>query len=287
MRHTGYSSETISPLLSETNSLGPSTKRCSALMIRNTRNSIGFWRQIFLLDQAQSVKPADLPKPIVDQLVTNAKAGHSFLALTSQMRVEGGEDYIEYVGRVLNGTYSGPAKSFGNYEVKLFERFDQMRSELLKREEEVGLSRVVSGFAWPWVSRFGEDHDFVLDGVSLVWNRRPYDWINSKTSLDEVGSIHTVQGYDLNYAAVVIGPDLGFDPVTQKIVFHRANYHDKKGKENNKVLGRRYTDEDLLTFVVNIYRVLLTRGVKGTYIYVVDLELRQFLARFFQRNENS
>jgi DUF2075 family protein/predicted GIY-YIG superfamily endonuclease len=243
--------------------------------------------QIFLLDQAQSVKPADLPKPIVDQLVTNAKAGHSFLALTSQMRVEGGEDYIEYVGRVLNGTYSGPAKSFGNYEVKLFERFDQMRSELLKREEEVGLSRVVSGFAWPWVSRFGEDHDFVLDGVSLVWNRRPYDWINSKTSLDEVGSIHTVQGYDLNYAAVVIGPDLGFDPVTQKIVFHRANYHDKKGKENNKVLGRRYTDEDLLTFVVNIYRVLLTRGVKGTYIYVVDLELRQFLARFFQRNENS
>jgi DUF2075 family protein len=96
-----------------------------------------------------------------------------------------------------------------------------------------------------------------------------------------------VQGYDLNYAAVVIGPDLGFDPVTQKIVFHRANYHDKKGKENNKVLGRRYTDEDLLTFVVNIYRVLLTRGVKGTYIYVVDLELRQFLARFFQRNENS
>jgi DUF2075 family protein/predicted GIY-YIG superfamily endonuclease len=237
--------------------------------------------QIFLLDQAQSVKPADLPKVTVDQLVSKSKSYHSFLALTSQMRVEGGEDYIEYVGQVLNGIYSGPAKAFGSYEVKLFARFDEMRNELLKREEEFGLARVVSGFAWPWVSKLGEDHDFALDGIPLVWNRRAYDWINSKTSLDEVGSIHTVQGYDLNYAAVVIGPDLGFDLETQKIVFHRENYHDKKGKENNKVLGKTYSDEELLQFVVNIYRVLLTRGVKGTFIYVVDEDLRRFLTRYF------
>jgi DUF2075 family protein/predicted GIY-YIG superfamily endonuclease len=237
--------------------------------------------QILLLDQAQSVKPADLPKTVVDQLVANSKSNHSFLPLNSQMRVEGGEDYIDYVGQVLNGTYTGSAKSFGAYDLRLFERFDEMREAILSREQEYGLARIVSGFAWPWVSRLGADHDFVLDGIPLVWNRRAYDWINSKSSLDEIGSIHTVQGYDLNYAAVIIGPDLGFDQMSQKIIFRRENYHDKKGKENNKVLGKKYSDEELLKFVLNIYRVLLTRGVKGTYIYVVDDGLRRHLHKYF------
>ena len=99
--------------------------------------------------------------------------------------------------------------------------------------------------------------------------------------MEEVGSIHTVQGYDLNYAGVIIGADLGFDPVTQKMVFNRENYHDKKGKENNPRLGIVYTDEDLLDYVKNIYRVLLTRGIRGTFVYVVDPYLREYLRPFF------
>jgi DUF2075 family protein len=197
------------------------------------------------------------------------------------MRVSGGEDYIKYVGEVLNGTYNGPKKSFGDYQAKLFESFAEMHDEILRREAEFGLARIVAGFAWPWVSKKGEPYDIKIDGVELVWNRRDFDWINSKSSLEEVGSIHTVQGYDLNYAGVIIGQDLGFDPVTQQIIFHRENYHDKKGKENNKVLGRTYSDDELRDYVANIYRVLMTRGVKGTYLYVVDIGLRNYLKRFF------
>ena len=238
-------------------------------------------RQIFLLDKAQSVKPADLPSAKVEALVKASKAANSHLSLTSQMRVSGGEDYIKYVGEVLNGTYNGPKKSFGDYQAKLFESFAEMHDEILRREAEFGLARIVAGFAWPWVSKKGEPYDIKIDGVELVWNRRDFDWINSKSSLEEVGSIHTVQGYDLNYAGVIIGQDLGFDPVTQQIIFHRENYHDKKGKENNKVLGRTYSDDELREYVANIYRVLMTRGVKGTYLYVVDIGLRNYLKRFF------
>lgn len=238
-------------------------------------------RQIFLLDKAQSVKPADLPSPTVEALVQASKAASSHLSLTSQMRVSGGEDYIKYVGDVLNGTYQGPKKTFGSYEVKLFDSFTELRARLLEREAEFGLARLVAGFAWPWVTKNGAAYDYKIEGVELVWNRRNYDWINSKTSLEEVGSIHTVQGYDLNYAGVIIGADLGYDPQTQQIVFRRENYHDKKGKENNKVLGRTYTDQELRDYVANIYRVLMTRGVKGTYIYVVDAGLRSYLSRFF------
>jgi DUF2075 family protein len=104
----------------------------------------------------------------------------------------------------------------------------------------------------------------------MRWNTTTTDWINSPKSVEEVGSIHTVQGYDLNYVGVIIGNDLRYDPAAGKLVFDRTNYHDKKGRENNPKLGIKYTDEDLLEYVKNIYSVLLTRGIRGTYVYICD-----------------
>ncbi|MGO1594679.1 MAG: DNA/RNA helicase domain-containing protein, partial [Ancrocorticia sp.] len=106
------------------------------------------------------------------------------------------------------------------------------------------------------------------------------DWISSRHSSDEVGSIHTVQGYDLNYAGVIIGNDLRYDSSNHKITFDRAEYHDKKGKEDNLKRGINYSDHDLLQYVRNIYGVLLTRGIIGTYVYVCDPALREYLRRY-------
>jgi DUF2075 family protein len=233
--------------------------------------------QLFLLDSAQSVKPADLPAAVTSELVSQARMAHGYFRLTSQMRVAGGSDYIEFIGRIFAGTQQGP-KSFGNYELRFFDDLGEMRQAIFEKDKEVGLSRMVAGYAWPWVSKNDPTAvDIQIGDVGLTWNRTATDWINSPTSLEEVGSIHTVQGYDLNYAGVIIGPDLGYDPVAKKIVFHRENYHDKKGKENNPRLGIEYTNEDLLNYVVNIYRVLMTRGIRGTYVYVYDSNLRNYL----------
>lgn len=122
----------------------------------------------------------------------------------------------------------------------------------------------MAGYAWKWISKKDKDaFDIRIDGVALRWNSTQRDWINSPGAIDEVGSIHTVQGYDLTYAGVIIGPDLRYDPAEHRIVFDRANYHDKKGRENNPKIGLRYSDEDLLAYVRNIYTVLLTRGIRG------------------------
>jgi len=80
---------------------------------------------------------------------------------------------------------------------------------------------------------------------------------------------------------VIIGRDLRFDPTTQRLVFDRAHYFDAKGKENNRARGITYDDDDILRFVRNIYSVLLTRGMLGTYLYVCDEELRQYFRRYF------
>lgn len=222
--------------------------------------------QILLVDQLQSVKPADLPKKRLDDEITAARIHGTYFRLHSQMRVSGGSDYIDFVSRFLDGEIID-IPDFGDYDFRIFTDFRQMRDEILKREEEVGLSRLVAGYAWEWRSKNDPaQHDIEIDGVKLWWNRTATDWISSPTSIDEVGSIHTVQGYDLNYAGVIIGNDLVMDPATGKFRFNRDSYFDKKGKENNPRLGITYTDVDLLEYVKNIYRVLMTRGIKGTYV---------------------
>ncbi|MFB2557035.1 DNA/RNA helicase domain-containing protein [Herbiconiux liangxiaofengii] len=240
--------------------------------------------QIFLVDPAQSVKPADIPIEALERLVADAKAADHHHPLLSQMRVRAGSDYVGHVRRMLGaapGSGSQPLASvpdFGDYDFRMFDDVSEMRAEIVHRDREVGLSRLVAGYAWEWKTKGNKPgHDIEIGELRMRWNSTQTDWIASPGSLDEVGSIHTVQGYDLNYAGVIIGPDLRFDTTTCRIVVDRASYFDKKGKEANKALGRIYSDDDLLWYIRNVYAVLLTRGIRGTYLYVHDPALREHL----------
>ena len=236
--------------------------------------------QVFLLDAAQSVRPADLPPAILDSMLREANGQRRRYALTSQLRVEGGADYVTYIRRIL-GEDPPERQSFPSYDFRLFTHFGEMTRELTARQEETGLARLVAGYAWEWRSKNDKSlYDIELDGVRLKWNTTVVDWVNSPEAVREVGSIHTIQGYDLNYAGVIIGRDLRWDIKHQRLIFDRSQYFDRKGMENNPLLGITYTDEDLLRFVTNIYSVLLTRGIKGTYVYVCDPPLRERLSRF-------
>jgi DUF2075 family protein len=237
--------------------------------------------RIFLLDPEQSIRPAsDLPANVVRALEEDASQTGRAFTLTSQMRVKAGQDYVGYVRGILSDQPPAPAR-FGEYDLRLFEDLGSMRAAVLARDKEVGLSRLVAGYAWKWRSAKDKSQfDIELDGIQLQWNNTATDWINSPTSINEVGSIHTTQGYDLNYAGVIIGPDLQYDAVAGRLRFDRDSYFDAKGKANNKMLGQKYDDDDLLGFIRNIYGVLLTRGIRGTYVYVCDPSLRRYLANF-------
>jgi len=237
--------------------------------------------QIFLLDAAQSVRPADLPSETLSVLVGEAKAANRNYPLLSQMRVQAGSDYVSYIRRILGSGAPVAPEGFDGYGFRLFDNLAEMREEIQRKDAEVGLSRLLAGYAWPWKTKNDKTaFDIDLDGVQLRWNSKQVDWIASPKAIDEVGSIHTVQGYDLNYAGVIIGPDLRYDPVNGTLIVDRDSYFDTKGKENNDVLGKKYTDDDLLRFISNIYAVLLTRGILGTYVYVCDPALRTHLRQF-------
>ncbi|MGW4929691.1 DNA/RNA helicase domain-containing protein [Agromyces sp. NPDC004153] len=241
--------------------------------------------QVFLLDEAQSVRPADLPARILTPLVQEARRVGRHYPLSSQMRVAGGADYIDYMRRLLRAEANEPRR-FPGYDLRMFDDLREMRDAIRGMDGEHGLSRLVAGYAWPWKSRKDPSKfDIELDGVQLRWNGTAVDWINSPGSIDEVGSIHTVQGYDLNYAGVIIGADIRLDASTGHVYVHRDSYQDTKGKENNPTLGIKYDDADLLQFVVNIYAVLLTRGMRGTFVYACDPDLRAYLQRLLPASD--
>ncbi|WHE35075.1 DNA/RNA helicase domain-containing protein [Microbacterium sp. BDGP8] len=232
--------------------------------------------QILLIDERQGVRPADLPSDVLDTEVRGAQRDNRWFPLARQMRVRADADYVGFTRQLLRGELrAGDRPDFGAYDLRFFDSVAGMQAAIRKRDREVGLARLVAGYAWDWKTRGNKPgFDFELEGIPFTWNRTDKDWINSPGSLEEVGSIHTVQGYDLNYTGVIIGNDLCYDG---RVVVDRAAYRDRKGKENLSQLGRRTTDADLLALVQNIYGVLLTRGILGTYVYVCDPDLREYM----------
>lgn len=238
--------------------------------------------QVLLLDRAQSVRASDLPRAALDRVVERSQEMRKHHELTSQMRIQS-QDYLRYVQDILAGTASG-SMSFDDYEFVMFDDPGAMHEAIRLRDQQFGLSRMSAGYAWKWLSKHQgtkDAHDIQIGSYRARWNSAEKDWVGSKNSLDEVGSIHTLQGYDLNYAGVIIGEDLRLNKASGQLMFDRSQYKDTKSIERNRFLDKRpWTENELLQWVLNIYFVLLTRGRLGTFIYVCDEPLRDYMRTF-------
>ncbi len=224
--------------------------------------------QIFFYDENQSIKPADVRPEDFKKIVSRK------YELSSQMRVEAGEEYIKMIDDIFE--YKTPKiTSFPNYDFQIFDSAHEMINMIKEKDHIHKLSRVVAGYAWPWHTKRGSKsilkHDIEIDGLKLVWNSSAQDWVNSPNAINEVGCIHTVQGYDLNYVGVIIGPEFYFDIENQKFAVDKEKYFDTNGR--NSISDPR----ELERYIINIYKTLLTRGIMGTYIYISDQNLRKYL----------
>ncbi|MFM2424211.1 MAG: hypothetical protein RLZZ70_602 [Candidatus Parcubacteria bacterium] len=233
--------------------------------------------QIFMYDEFQSIKPADIRSEDFKEL--NKRE----FVLKSQMRVGAGDAFVTFIDDIFSAR-TPKLVQFENYDFKLFEDIHEMVLEIKAKDHLHKLCRVVSGYAWPWHTKPGtksdQDYDIQIDGLKLIWNSTTKDWVNSKNALNEVGCIHTIQGYDLNYVGVIIGPEFGYDPIKKRFVVNRNQYFDTNGRKG-------ISDPlELELYIKNIYKTLLTRGILGTYVYVVDEHLRFYLKGILQSNSS-
>lgn len=233
---------------------------------------------ILFYDANQSIKPSDIKKERFDSLIQKSIV----IKLQSQLRVKGGNDYINYIDKLLNVRIKEIEQKFESkdYEFELFDSIQSLRDKITQKDEEFGLSRLVAGFSWEWKSKKDNTiYDINIEGIDLRWNSEPKDWINSANAKNEVGCIHTTQGYDLNYTGVIFGNEISYDPIKKEIIILPENYHDKKGKGGIK-------DNSILkSYIINIYKTLMFRGIKGTYVYVCDDKLRAYFERYIKPNQ--
>ncbi len=240
-------------------------------IIANSKN------QIFFYDSAQSVKPSDVNS--IDFIKLLNEKNTLLLNLKSQMRVKGGNNYIQFVDDLLQVKRNEQTKyQEEQYELLIFENFVDLHNELIKKENEFGLCRMIAGYSWPWLSNPKLDPtpspdvtDIELDGLKFKWNSKDKDWINSLNAFNEIGCIHTTQGYDLNYTAVIFGKEINYNKENNSIEIDPKKYFDINGKKgiNNP--------EVLKSYIINIYKTIMYRGIKGSLIYACNKDLRDYL----------
>lgn len=263
---------------------GAFDKACLTLNLDKHKTSELDWvtkqakNTILFYDEGQSIKPSDAKTTDFALLKENKQT--SILKLKSQFRVRGGNAYVEYIDSLLNTTLKKESHKFNSkeYEFTLFHSLVDMVEQIKLREKESGLSRLIAGYSWEWKSNKDKNaFDIQIDDVQLRWNGTSNDWINSEESINEVGCIHTTQGYDLNYSGIIFGNEISFDPETEEIIIKEENYFDKNGKQSIK------DPKELKAFILNIYKTIMLRGIKGTYIFVCDPLLRAYFESFIPR----
>ena len=231
--------------------------------------------QILFYDFEQSIKPTDVSQERFAKLIK--EAGNSVHNLTSQMRCLAGHDYINYVKDILNCNAAKPLDFSDKYDFRMFENIDDFCDAIYEHENKEQLSRIVAGYGFEWASKNNKDKpDINIGNRHFFWNRTSEGWplsIKGKEVINEVGCIHTIQGYDLNYCGVIFGPEIVFR--NNRIEIIKDNYFDANGKN-----GINY--DELKNYIINIYSVLMTRGIKGTYLYVCDDGLRNYLKNYIK-----
>ncbi|MBS1526143.1 MAG: DUF2075 domain-containing protein, partial [Bacteroidetes bacterium] len=239
-------------------------------------------KAVLFYDRGQSVSPSDVRKEDFEKLrfLPNTRTE----SLKSQFRVKGGNGYVDYVNQLLSCNFSPTDEVYQSkdYEFILFDSIEDMIGQIRLRDSENGLSRLVAGYSWEWKSKKDKTaKDILIENTSLQWNSVSEDYINSANALEEVGCIHTTQGYDLNYAGVIFGNEISYDKQKDEIIIIKENYFDKRGTPSKN------DGSNLKDFIINIYNTIMLRGIKGTYVYVCDKNLREYFAKHIEVSKSA
>lgn len=246
---------------------------------------------VFFIDDRQAIRGAEIGSAeLIREAAKRWNAKVEECELTSQFRCNGSDNYMDWLEQVL---YNKPVTSSfqpEDFDLKIFTDPQSMYDALVEQNNKSGqTARLMAGFCWPW-STSVVDGDLVKDvqigDFAMPWetsDRVPYakltkkypkwfEWAYKPLGIEQVGCIYTAQGFEFDYAGVIIGGDLKYDPVSKQIFTDKSACKDPVLRQNRQEATMTFDD-----YVRNIYRVLMSRGMKGCYIYAVDKHLSNYL----------
>ena len=240
---------------------------------------------VFFIDEAQKVTWSDVGE--VSRIKAHAAAAGAevtMLELESQFRCGGSDDYMGWLDDVL-GIKSDSENYFSTerFDFQIFDSPLELHQTIKKLNRVNNKSRVVAGYCWDWISKKdSKAMDIVISefNYGAQWNLASYgnEWIINPDSVDEVGCIHTCQGLEVEYVGVIIGPD--FRIAGDELVTDPAG-RAKTDKSLSGYKGERKTnpleaDAKADEIIRNTYRTLMSRGMKGCYVYFTDPKVAEY-----------
>ncbi len=246
----------------------------------------------FFLDEDQRVTWSDIgEKKEIEKWALKEGAAVHYMKLDSQFRCNGSDGYLAWLDNALQirETANTEFEDF-DYDFRILESPSELKDIIFQKNEVNNKARLLAGYCWDWVSRKDDslnDISIPQYGFAMKWNLAMDGgrWIISPSSVNEVGCIHTCQGLETDYVGVIIGPDM---IVRDGKIITRPERRAKtdaslKGfkkafKENPKAALERAG-----LIIKNTYRTLMTRGMKGCYVFSVDKETNDYFKDLMSR----
>ncbi|MNF50182.1 RecBCD enzyme subunit RecD [compost metagenome] len=238
---------------------------------------------IFFIDEDQRVTLNDIGSKQAIRTFAKAKgASVEEYILASQFRCSGSDGYLAWLDDVLEIRPTANKQLNGNeYEFKVFDTPEALHAAV-EAKNKGNKARVVAGYCWPWRSKKDSTaHDIIIgENYRRQWNLDQDGslWIIAENSIEQVGCIHTCQGLEVDYIGVIVGPDLIVRNGQVITAPHQRDKHDKSIRGYKKLmkehpdLAKQETD----LIIKNTYRTLMTRGMKGCYVYCTDQETAEY-----------
>jgi len=245
---------------------------------------------VFFIDDKQAIRGREIgSSKMIREAAARYGAKVEECTLTSQFRCNGSDNYMDWMEQVL---YNRPVTSkfkLSDFNLQILDSPQEMYDRLVEQDNVPGqTARIMAGFCWKWSDTLDENGDLIKDveigDFKMPWEthrnftRTPkgyvkwYEWAYKPEGIKQVGCIYTAQGFEFDYAGVIIGPDLIFNTETHKIETVKSATRDPMLRTTPNEATMTYDD-----YVRNIYRVLMSRGMKGCFLYICDENLRNYM----------
>jgi hypothetical protein len=242
---------------------------------------------VFFIDDKQGVRYQEVGSTqLILDVAAQYGAACETVQLVSQFRCAGSDNFLDWIEFVL-GHSERPINLTKDerYEFRIVASPTKLY-EFIKAHEQrkPNSARLVAGYCWPWSEPAADGSlvpDVKIGDFQMPWEARDvpglkrgipkwYQWAFKTQAVEQIGCIYTAQGFEFDYIGVIVGPDLKYDAKKNKLVADMSATYDRT---------LRHNPEAFETYVRNIYRVLMTRGMKGCYVYFCDKEVEAYFRK--------
>ena len=242
---------------------------------------------VFLVDDDQNVRPDEIGSTTYIKDFAEKNDIHVYeFELEAQFRCAGSDGFINWINNTLGIRKTANIlwdTNSEDFDFRIFNSATALEEAIREKESAGNTARMMAGFCWPWSKKREKDGSLVCDvqinDYLRPWNARPEAtrlppnvpkatvWAYESGGIDQIGCVYTAQGFEFDYAGIIFGQDIIYS-------FDDGKWKGQKENSYDNVLKR--SGDQFLELAKNTYRILLSRGMKGCYVYFMDKETERF-----------